>query len=90
MRAETPLDAKLANQNVRVVVVAAATASAVLVVPVAAVSSRADGQAQLTRVDRDHSEHRVAVTPGITGGGYIEITPVDGALAAGDLVVIGR
>ncbi|WP_436501805.1 hypothetical protein [Actinokineospora sp. HUAS TT18] len=90
VRAATPLDAKLANQNVRLVVVAAATESAVLVVPVAAVSSRADGQAQLIRADEDRREHRVAVTAGISGGGYIEVTPVDGALAAGDRVVIGR
>lgn len=90
VRASAALDPALSGHDVRLTVVAAATESEVLVVPLAAVTARADGQPQLIRVGRDGREERIAVTAGISGGGYVEVTPTSGSIAADDAVVIGR
>lgn len=84
-----PLDEQLAGADVRLTVEAATTGDEVLVVPLSAVYAGADGQTAVVRLDPDGEQQRVAVTPGVSGDGYVAITPVDGRLAAGDLVVIG-
>lgn len=84
------LDAKLAGQDVRLTVEAAATDGNALVVPVSAVSAGTDGKTMVTVVDGTGAQRRVEVRPGTTGDGYVEIRPTgDGTLADGDSVVIG-
>lgn len=62
-----------------------------LVVPVTAVSQRPDGTQTVTRVDGTPTTGRTVVTvrTGVVGDGYVEVTPVDGALVPGDRVVVG-
>lgn len=87
---DSPLDPVFAGQEVRVTIVAAATAGEVLVVPLAAISVRSDGQSQVQRVGQDGTEDRVQVAAGVSGGGYVEVTPIGTPLNEGDRVVIGR
>lgn len=85
-----PLDAKLAGQDVRLTVEAAASAGPVLVVPLSAVSAGADGRTVVTVVEPDGAKRRVEVRPGTTGDGYVQVTPVGGGrLGPGDRVMIG-
>jgi peptidoglycan hydrolase-like protein with peptidoglycan-binding domain len=84
-----PLAQQLDGQDVRLTVESARTSGPVLVVPLAAVSSRADGQAQVIRVVHGREEN-VLVTAGVSGGGFVAVSAVSGQLAAGDQVVIGR
>jgi len=84
------LDSRLAGQDVRLTIESASTTGEVLVVPLAAVSARGDGQAQVVRIDGHGREERCVVTPGVSGDGYVQVTPVSGGLNAGDRVVVGR
>jgi HlyD family secretion protein len=90
VRGEQALEPRLVGQNVRLTIEQASTPTEVLVVPLAAVSARADGQAQVVRVTASGQEERIAVTAGVSGGGYVEVRPLGGALAPGDRVVVGR
>lgn len=90
VRPLAPLDAKLAGQDVRLTVEAAATDGNALVVPVTAVSAGTDGRTSVTVVDGTGAQRRVEIRPGTTGDGYVEIRPTgDGVIADGDSVVIG-
>ncbi|MFF3606847.1 Tat pathway signal protein [Streptomyces sp. NPDC002463] len=62
---------------------------AVLVVPVAAVHTSADGQARV-RVLRGGRIVDVPVTPGLSAAGQVEVTPRDVPLGEGDQVVVGQ
>ncbi|MFF0478449.1 Tat pathway signal protein [Streptomyces sp. NPDC004284] len=62
---------------------------AVLVVPVAAVRTSADGQARV-RVLRGGRIVDVPVTPGLSAAGQVEVTPRDVPLGEGDQVVVGQ
>jgi len=76
--------------NLRATLTSASTEHEVLVVPLAAVTSAADGstRVQIQRVDATLAT--VAVTTGLTADGYVEVTPDElGALDAGDRVVVG-
>jgi peptidoglycan hydrolase-like protein with peptidoglycan-binding domain len=86
---EGRLDERLAGEDVRLSVTAASTDGEVLVVPLSAVFAGADGQVAVLRVDPDGGQVRVPVVAGVSGDGYVAITPVQGGLAAGDLVVVG-
>ncbi len=79
----------LAGQNVRITIIAASTTGPVLAVPVAAVSSNAAGQVSVTVIGRGGRQRRVVVRAGVSAGGYVQVTPLRGALAAGDRVVVG-
>ncbi|GIJ60273.1 peptidoglycan-binding protein [Virgisporangium aurantiacum] len=81
-----PLDAQWAGRDVRLVIVAAQTAGEVLVVPLSAVSSAADGTTSVSTVDGA----RIPVTPGLSGDGFVEVVPREGGLEPGDRVVVGR
>ena len=78
----------LIGASVRLTVPIESTSEAVLAVPVSAVSLGPDG---LSRVQRSVGStlEFVQVETGLSADGYVAVTPTSGALAAGDLVVIG-
>jgi multidrug efflux pump subunit AcrA (membrane-fusion protein) len=92
IRPDEPLPTTLAGANLRVVITASASDGEVLVVPVAAVSSGADGTARVSILEPGGVDPiDVEVTVGITADGYVAVEPVAaGELAVGDLVVVGR
>ncbi len=92
---DTALPDALSGINVRVTVTAASTETATLVVPVAAVSSAADGSTNMSILPRGASANAdpviVPVVAGISADGFVSIEPVTaGALVEGDRVVVGR
>jgi hypothetical protein len=83
------LDDVLAGGDVRLTVETAATEDEVLVVPLSAVFAGADGAVSVLKLRADGSQVRVAVQPGVSGDGYVAVTPLDSDLAVGDEVVVG-
>jgi len=84
------LDERLAGADVRLTVQAAATEGEVLVVPISAVYADADGATAVLKLLDDGTQQRVVVTAGVSGDGYVAVTPVEeGALVAGYRVVVG-
>ncbi|MFB7256113.1 peptidoglycan-binding protein [Streptomyces nojiriensis] len=86
---DRPLPAEFAGQDVRLTINAASSDGAVLVVPTAAVSSQADGRTTLMVVANGGKQNRVEIRTGMSGDGYVEVTPVSGTLSPGDRVVLG-
>ncbi|MFF4425370.1 peptidoglycan-binding protein [Streptomyces sp. NPDC001549] len=90
VRADQPLPAGFARQDVRLTVESAATDGEALVVPVTAVSAGADGRTVVTAVSAEGTQRRIEVRTGTSGDGFVAVTPAQaGALAAGTKVVIG-
>ncbi|WP_053704253.1 peptidoglycan-binding domain-containing protein [Streptomyces sp. WM6368] len=90
VRADQPLPAGFAGQDVRLTIESAATDGEALVVPVTAVSAGADGRTVITAVSADGTQRRIEVRTGTSGDGFVAVTPARaGALAAGTRVVIG-
>lgn len=85
------LPQQLAGINLRVTVTAASTEVESLVVPLAAVSSSADGTTRVSVVDGPNgSPIDIPVIAGLSADGFVAINPTTaGALAVGDLVVVG-
>lgn len=81
---------ELIGANVKVVIPIESTAGEVLAVPAAALSATADGSTRVEVEDEPGVTRFVEVIPGLAAGGLVEITPVDGPLAAGDRVVVGQ
>lgn len=79
------------NQNLRVTVPFQSTDGAVLAVPVAALSAGADGTSRVQVERADGTVDVVTVRTGLLARalGLVEISPIDGDLAAGDRVVVG-
>ena len=69
-------------------IVKAATKGAVIAVPVSALSLAADGTSRV-QVERGGNLEYVTVQPGLSVGGYVEVTADDGRLTPGQLVVVG-
>ncbi len=86
-----PLDAAWADLDVRLTVTSAQTAGPVLVVPLSAVSSRADGRTTVSKLLDNGKAVRVDVRAGASGDGFVEVTPLspDNGLAEGDRVLVG-
>jgi hypothetical protein len=61
---------------------------AVTVVPVSALSLAADGTSRV-QVENNGALEYIVVEPGLSADGYVEVTPIDGTLSPGQLVVIG-
>jgi multidrug efflux pump subunit AcrA (membrane-fusion protein) len=58
-------------------------------VPTAAIVTSASGTSYVTVAGAHGKQARVAVTPGISENGYVQVTPVrSGALAAGERVAV--
>jgi peptidoglycan hydrolase-like protein with peptidoglycan-binding domain len=84
-----PLAAALNGENVLVTVQTGQTEGPVLTVPVAAIVTGASGTSYVTVVGAHGSQANVAVTPGISENGYVQVTPArPGALVAGEHVVV--
>jgi len=88
---DAPLPASMVGQNLSLTISAARTSGPVLTVPEAAVFASADGGTYVSKVTGPHSQAKIAVRVGITGGGLVQVTPLHaGALTAGTVVVTGQ
>ncbi|MDQ2962443.1 MAG: peptidoglycan-binding protein [Pseudomonadota bacterium] len=79
---------KLEGVSVRLTIPTEITKGAVLAVPTSALSLAADGTTRVQVQDQDTLKY-VVVRPGLSTGGFVEVVPVDGALKAGQMVVVG-
>jgi hypothetical protein len=90
----TPAQLQLLQGNsVKVSIAVGETEGKVLAVPLAALTAGAGGEARVEVVDPDGDGTEtilIEVETGLAAAGYVEITPVDGKLEEGDLVVVGR
>jgi len=80
---------QLVGRNVKIVIPVGGTEGPVLVVPNAALSATASGLTRVEVEQPDGTTRFVSVEPGLSTGGRAEVTPVDGELREGDLVVVG-
>ena len=74
--------------SLRLTIPVESTEGIVTVVPVSALSLAADGSSRV-QVENDGSLEFIVVEPGLSADGFVEVTPVDGSLTPGQLVVIG-
>lgn len=81
-----PMD--FAGEDVRLTVTAATTGEAVLVVPVSAVFSAADGSTQVLRIVDGDRREPVTVRIGASSGGFVQVTAH--GLSKGDRVLVGE
>ncbi|MFJ8473677.1 HlyD family efflux transporter periplasmic adaptor subunit [Kitasatospora sp. NPDC094011] len=85
------LPADLGGKDVRLTVTAASSDGPVLAVPVAALSTGADGRASVGVLGADGTVRRLVVRAAATGSGFVEVVPEAGtALSPGDRVVVGN
>ncbi|WP_432564145.1 hypothetical protein [Kineococcus sp. SYSU DK003] len=86
----------LQGSNLRVSIPVGATQGPVLSVPLAALSAGTGGDSRVEVVDGDPREGRdagtrlVVVQTGLAADGAVEVRALEGELAEGDLVVVGR
>ncbi len=81
--------ARLEGVSLRLTIPVESTKGAVLAVPTSALSLAADGTSRVQVQRGNGALEYVVVKPGLAADGYVEVTPVDGALAPGELVVVG-
>jgi len=84
-----PTPTRLEGFSLRLTIPIKSTKGVVTAVPVSAVSLAADGRSRIQVQGHDGALHYVVVEPGLSAEGFVEVTPVDGTLAPGELVVIG-
>jgi hypothetical protein len=89
-----PTPARLEGFSLRLTIPIESTAGAVTAVPVSALSLAADGSSRVLRQrpDGPHGQgglEYLRVKPGLSADGFVEVTPVDGTLEPGELVVVG-
>jgi hypothetical protein len=78
------------GSNVKIEIPLETTGGDVLAVPVSALSAATDGTARIEVEWPDGTTEVCSVEAGLTSGGYVEITPLEADLSAGDRVVVGR
>jgi multidrug efflux pump subunit AcrA (membrane-fusion protein) len=78
----------LAGFSVRLTIPIETTKGPVTAVPTSAVSLALDGTSRVL-VDRGGTQDYVTVQPGLSTGGYVEVTAPDGRLVPGHRVVVG-
>jgi peptidoglycan hydrolase-like protein with peptidoglycan-binding domain/multidrug efflux pump subunit AcrA (membrane-fusion protein) len=83
---ETPTPLK--GFSLRLTIPIESTQGAVIAVPISALSLAADGTSRV-QVERNGSLEYLVVNPGLSADGYVEVTPVEGTLEPGQLVVVG-
>jgi hypothetical protein len=79
---------QLEGISVRLTIPVKSTGGAVTVVPVSAVSLAADGKSRVRVKNKGVLEY-IVVEPGLSAGGYVEVTPVGRRLEPGQFVVVG-
>ena len=82
--------AQLVGTSVKLTIAVKSTKEAVLVVPVTALSVGADGNARIQVQRAGGRTEYVTVAPGLAAKGLVEVRPVHGGLAAGDLAIVGK
>lgn len=89
---DEPLPATLVGANLRLTFTTAASDGEVLVVPLAAVSSSADGATRVSVLRAGKKDPvDVQVNVGISADGFVAVEPLEtDGLKVGDLVVVGR
>jgi multidrug efflux pump subunit AcrA (membrane-fusion protein) len=83
---ETPLT--LEGFSLRLTIPVESTGGAVMVVPISALFLAADGTSRV-QVENNGNLKFVEVEPGLSADGFVEVTPVDGNLSVGQLVLVG-
>ncbi|MEW5957924.1 MAG: peptidoglycan-binding protein [Chloroflexota bacterium] len=78
----------LAGISLRLTIPTKSSAGVVTAVPVSALSLAADGTSRV-QVDNNGSLEFIVVEPGLSADGFVEVTPVEGRLTPGQLVVVG-
>lgn len=78
----------LIGASVRLTIPIESSGGPVLAVPVSALSMTTDGTSRVQKSTAGALSF-VTVTPGLSVKGYVGITPIDGSLAKGDMVVVG-
>ncbi|HUA40323.1 MAG TPA: peptidoglycan-binding protein [Streptosporangiaceae bacterium] len=90
IRPDRPLPMSLVGQDLSLTIAAARSHGAVLAVPEAAVFASADGRTYVSKLVGTTAV-RVAVQVGMSGGGLLQVTPLQpGALTTGDRVITGE
>ena len=85
---ETPVP--LEGFSLRLTIPIQSTQGAVMAVPLSAVSLTADGTSRVQlQSEQGGALEYVVVEPGLSAGGFVEVTPVEGTLKPGQLVVGG-
>jgi putative peptidoglycan binding protein len=79
---------KLEGFSLRLTIPVESTGGAVTVVPISALFLAADGTSRV-QVETDGKLEFLEVKPGLSADGFVEVTPVEGALSAGQLVLVG-
>jgi len=79
---------RLEGFSLRLTIPIKSTKGVVTVVPLSALSLAADGTSRV-QVARDGALEYIVVKPGLSADGFVEVTPVNGTLAPGQLVVVG-
>ena len=79
---------RLEGFSLRLTIPIKSTKGVVTVVPLSALSLAADGTSRV-QVARDGALEYIVVKPGLSADGFVEVTPVNGPLAPGQLVVVG-
>jgi peptidoglycan hydrolase-like protein with peptidoglycan-binding domain len=79
----------LVGVSLRLTVAVESSQGQVLAVPTSALSLAADGTSRVQRDDGHGHTTSVQVQPGLTAAGYVQVTPLQGTLRPGDLVVVG-
>ncbi len=79
---------RLEGFSLRLTIPIKSTRGVVTVVPLSALSLAADGTSRV-QVARDGALEYIVVKPGLSADGFVEVTPVNGTLAPGQLVVVG-
>jgi hypothetical protein len=80
--------APLEGVSLRLTIPIESTQGAVTAVPISALSLAADGTSRV-QVQGNAGLEYIDVKPGLSADGYVEVTPVRGRLAPGQLVVVG-
>jgi peptidoglycan hydrolase-like protein with peptidoglycan-binding domain len=81
--------AQLVGTSVKLTIAVKSTGKAVLAVPLTALSVGADGSARIQVTHPGGQTEYVTVNPGLAAKGLVEVRPVHGRLAPGDLAVVG-
>ena len=82
---------RLSGKDVRIIIETESSDGKTLTVPIAAVTTSADGTNQVSKVSPASTTTTVQVTTGLSAEGLVEVRPADSdALHAGDQVLVGR